>query len=197
MNNIYQVSVTYVHEQDRLLMRINTQAGSEMRLWLTRRLTLAMLPAFKDHAGDQLKRSLSPAGGETPADPAAPLEARRQQLLESFKREAAAYAGDFKTPYKEPAAASPIESAPLLVTEVVISLQGSGQLQLKLSQKLDGASRDIELAMSPQLTQGVLHLLHQGVQLSGWLQAPPRAAPETAEDPMDALAATPPPGYLN
>ena len=35
--NIHQLSVTYLPEQDRILARVNTTAGEEMRLWLTRR----------------------------------------------------------------------------------------------------------------------------------------------------------------
>ena len=35
---IHQMSASYVAEQDRVLLRINTVEGEEMRLWLTRRL---------------------------------------------------------------------------------------------------------------------------------------------------------------
>ena len=196
MMNIHQVSITYVHEQDRLLMRINTLDGHETKLWLTRRLCLAMLPALKGHAGDQLARSIAPAAGENA--PAAPLETHRQRLLESFQKEAAAYAGDFKTPYQMPAAARPAEDPPLLVTEAVITLHRSGQLTLKFAQKLEGTTRDAELSMPPQLSQGLLHLLHQGLQLSGWLVVPPQEAVAPVEDPLSAALATAgKPGYLN
>ena len=42
--NIHQLSVTYLPEEDRILARINTTAGEEMRLWLTRRLMLGLWP---------------------------------------------------------------------------------------------------------------------------------------------------------
>ena len=39
---IHQMSVTYLPEQDRILMRINTTEGEEMRMWLTRRLMVGL-----------------------------------------------------------------------------------------------------------------------------------------------------------
>ena len=41
---IHQMSVTYLPEQDRILMRINTTEGEEMRMWLTRRLMVGLWP---------------------------------------------------------------------------------------------------------------------------------------------------------
>ena len=41
---IHQLSVTYLAEQDRILVRVNTAAAEEMRLWLTRRLMLGLWP---------------------------------------------------------------------------------------------------------------------------------------------------------
>ena len=41
---IHQLSVNYLAEQDRILMRVNTAASEEMRLWLTRRLMLGLWP---------------------------------------------------------------------------------------------------------------------------------------------------------
>ena len=45
--NIHQLSARYNQEQDRILVRINSTEGTEMRLWFTRRLTLALWPAGK------------------------------------------------------------------------------------------------------------------------------------------------------
>ena len=42
--NIHQLSVNYIQEHDRILVRINTTASEELRLWFTRRLTLNLLP---------------------------------------------------------------------------------------------------------------------------------------------------------
>ena len=41
---IHQMSVSYLPEQDRILMRVNTVEGEEMRMWLTRRLMVGLWP---------------------------------------------------------------------------------------------------------------------------------------------------------
>ena len=48
--NIYQVCINYVNEEDRLLARINTREGQELRFWLTRRLSLAVMPLLEQVA---------------------------------------------------------------------------------------------------------------------------------------------------
>ena len=52
--NIHQLSVNYLQEQDRILLRINTSAGEELRLWLTRRLTLNLWPMLTKIVADQV-----------------------------------------------------------------------------------------------------------------------------------------------
>ena len=41
---LHQLSVVYLAEQDRILVRANTSEAAEMRLWLTRRLMLGLWP---------------------------------------------------------------------------------------------------------------------------------------------------------
>ena len=41
---VHQFQVSYVAEQDRLLVRMNSTAGDEQGLWLTRRLMLDLFP---------------------------------------------------------------------------------------------------------------------------------------------------------
>lgn len=54
--NIHQLSIIYVVEEDRLLMRINGKdGGGELRAWLTRRLALALLPVLNHTTVEQMK----------------------------------------------------------------------------------------------------------------------------------------------
>lgn len=179
--NIHQLNVSYVNEQDRLLLRINTHTGQELSLWFTRRLTLSLLPALKALAADQMKRHTAQAS------PATSLHAQRQHALESFQKEAAAYRGDYSTPFQEqtgPGAPARRGAQPLLVSEVKLSLRAAGQLQFQLFEKLHGQTRHVQLVMEPPLTQGLLQLLQQALRKSQWLELPPSAAgPETAEGP--------------
>ncbi len=202
--NIKQVTVAYQSEQDRLLMRFNADHTVEFRVWLTRRFTLALLPVLRKAAGDQLAL-LAPV-----VDAAIPLEDQRQRLLEQFRKEELAYAGDFKTPYVSPpgaaeAGTSDGEKPPLLVTEVKITVLKPGQLQMQLSEKLPGRNSHIDLMMDAQMTQGLLHLLTQALKSSQWLEditpLAPQALPAAGSPDAEESGALPEPAdrpkYLN
>jgi hypothetical protein len=190
--NIHQVSVTYLPEQDRFLARISTREGEEMRLWLTRRLLLPLMPVLTKIAAEQLVRQTDKI------DPAAPPEVQRQRMVENFKKEALAHAGDFKTPYQAKDAALPLGKEPLLVTEIKMSLLASGKLQLNMVEKLPGQARNVQIAINTQLTQGLLRLLNQGLKKSQWLKPPAQAASlEAAVDAAEPGEEAPKPRYLN
>jgi hypothetical protein len=141
--NIHQVNVSYAGEQDRLLLRINSQGGEEFRIWLTRRLTLQLLPVLDKSSQNQ-----------------------------NFQKEAAAYQGDFQTPYKDQPAVLPLGEEPLLVTELNLTPQADGKLHMALLERLAQRKRDMQLVMDASLTQGLLRLLHQALKTSDWLQVP-------------------------
>lgn len=49
MNNaLQQANITYIPEQDRLLLRISTGADAEFRVWLTRRYSALLLKVFTE-----------------------------------------------------------------------------------------------------------------------------------------------------
>lgn len=201
--NIHQVSVSYVQEQDRLLIRINGKDGGEMRAWLTRRLTLALLPVLSQTSSEQISKVA--AAAVSAALPAASADDKRGQLLAAFETEAALRSGDFETPYQPPADAPDEPSLgpdPLLLTEVKVTLLASGQLRLELFEKLPGvlAVRTFQVMMDPQLSNALMQLLHQSVNASQWLQLPAIAAPDPAvssTEPAELAADLPKPKYLN
>jgi hypothetical protein len=194
--NIHQVNVSYVGEQDRVLLRINSVAGEEFRIWLTRRMCLQLLPVLDKSSQSQLQAQLPPP------NPSAPLPQQREQILQNFQKEAAAYGGDYKTPYKDQPAALPLGEEPLLVTELNLTPLKDGKLQMGLLERLPQRKRDMQMTMDLTLTQGLLRLLHQAIASSDWLQAPATlkltsapAAPETgADETADSKAK---PRYLN
>lgn len=195
---IHQLHVSYVNEQDRFLLRINTQDGDEMSAWLTRRLTLDLLPALTTKAAQQLRHH----AGQT--DPAASLEVQRQQMLENFKKEATAYEGDYTTAFQTQASTPQTGSHPLLITQVKITLLTTGQLQLQMFEKLPAQQRDLQVLVSPKLVQGLLHLLNRALKKSGWLEGGAPAASHEADsstdtpfDSPDMLDDADRPKYLN
>ncbi|MDP2816711.1 MAG: hypothetical protein Q8O29_00225 [Polaromonas sp.] len=197
--NIHQVSLSYVHEQDRLLIRINGKEGGELRAWLTRRLALALLPLLSQSTSDQMKKVAAPAA------PAVTLEDQRGQLLTAFQKEAALRTGDFETPYqsRQGQPGDPVLGPePLLLTEVKVTLLNSGQLRLQLFEKMPGraAIRNFHVVMDPQLSNGLLQLLHQSLNASQWLHLPatsPLEAVATTTEPADLGLDLAKPKYLN
>jgi len=177
--NIHQVSVGYVQEQDRLLLRINSKEGGELRAWLTRRLALGLMPVLNKTAGEQIARAAS-AG-----PPATSLEDQRQQMVIAFEKEASLRKGDFETPYQAQANApldGPASPEPLLLTEVKITLMGNGQLRLQMSEKIPGqeSNRNFQVVMDAPLSNGLLQMLYQVLQQSNWLETPAAAVTDAA-----------------
>lgn len=196
MMNIHQLSVTYIQEQDRCLVRINSHDGDELRLWFTRRLTVALMPYLRHTASEQLKLLHAPVS----TVPAASADTERQQMLERFKQEAEAYNGDFKTPFNPQAAQLPLGPEPVLVTEIKLGLAPGGKVDLQLIETLAEQSRNIQLAMNPQLVQGLLQLLSDAVNKSQWMEVPPRVAELSRPSDNESVSQLEPadrPKYLN
>jgi len=201
--NIHQVSVSYVQEQDRLLIRINGKEGGELRAWLTRRLALALMPILSQTTADQIRKvAATTVAAVAPPDN---LDAQRGQLVAAFQAEAALRTGDFETPYESrqgPPGDPVLDAEPLLLTEVKVTLLGTGQLKLQLFEKLPGLDtiRNFQVMMDPQLSNGLLHLLHQSLNSSQWLHLPTLAPVQTVEastEPAELAADLPKPKYLN
>ena len=178
--NIHQVCVTYINEHDRFLVRINTRGQQEVRLWFTRRLTLGLLPLLHQAAQEQVR---SQAKAVNPADP---LTTQRQHLLDNFSQEAASYKGDFETPYQEAAACLPLGPEPLLVTEIKLTPQPNGELQIGILEKIGEQSRHLNMSLDPTLTRGLVSLLDKGMTSSQWLSIETTAALAAVTGPASA-----------
>src|SRR3954471_331756 len=107
---IHQLSVTYLAEQDRILLRVNTDAAEEMRVWLTRRLMLGLWPLLSKLLTRHLLK-LEAAGNSLET---ADEDLRR--MLADFRKEEFLRHADFDTPYRE-TAGLPLGEEPLLVTD--------------------------------------------------------------------------------
>ena len=185
--HIHQLNVSHHERQDRLLLRLNTAAGEEYRFWLTRRLTLRLLPTLEQ----TLARLESHQPHMVATDPAS------QQILTELKRDAFLKEADFKTPYAEQAQKWPLGQEPMLVTDVQIQLQGAGVL-LTLEDK-GGTERkaltqvkSCQLNLHLTLVHGLIHLIRQAMTQAEWLTAWLSAAmPDEPAQP----AAPPETGY--
>lgn len=197
--NIHQLSVTYNGEHDRILVRVNTTAGEELRLWLTRRLTLNLWPLLGKVVAEHVARQ---EAVKSPAvAPVASADDQTKRLLADFKKEETLQKADFKTPFKAEPAAFPLGAEPLLVTELNITPLPTGQLQFGFVEKLPGVQnpRAFQMALEQQMTHGFVHLLDQALASAEWHKVPAIAtsAPATADADEAAAPAADKPRYLN
>jgi hypothetical protein len=164
---IHQLSVTYLAEQDRILMRVNTAASEEMRLWLTRRLMLGLWPLLSKLLTKHLLK-LEAAG--TSLDTA---DEGLKKMLADFRKDEFLKDADFDTPYKDNQAELPLGEEPLLVTDVDASPLPNGRLRLSFNERppTEAKPRAFQMEMEPKLMQGLMHLLEQALARSQWREA--------------------------
>ena len=190
---IHQLSVTYLAEQDRILVRINTASAEEMRLWLTRRLLLGLWPLLSRLMTRHLLK-LEAAG--TSLDTA---DEDLKKMLADFRKEEFLRDADFDTPYQENQSALPLGDEPLLVTDVDAAPLPNGRLRLSFNERPPGTDkpRSFQMEMEPKLMQGLMHLLDQALARSQWREA--FGAPQAVEEAMaeDDHTAPRKPRYLN
>jgi hypothetical protein len=176
-----QLQIAYDAAQDRLLIRVATTGGQEMRAWLTRRLVRGLWPIWQ--------RAVAHARGF--ALPVTASTVARQAMV-SMEREQAVAGSDFSTPFGQPAQQDaamhasakhpqvpaspysphyragsdsfPLGETPLLVTEVSLTPLQDGSLQTHWK---DGA-RTLGILMNAQLMHAATKLIVDAVQTAQW-----------------------------
>jgi hypothetical protein len=161
---IHQLSVAYLAHQDRILMRVNTAAAHEVRLWLTRRLMLVLWPQLSKLFSRHLLR-LEAAGTSLET-----ADEDLKKMLADFRKEEFLKNADFHTPYQENQEQRPLGEEPLLVTDVDAAPLPNGRLRLSFNERATGLeqARNFQMDMEPKLMQGLLHLLEQALTLTQW-----------------------------
>ena len=174
---IHQLSVTYLAEQDRILVRVNTEAAEEMRLWLTRRLMLGLWPLLSKLLTKHLLK-LEAAGTSLET-----ADEGLKKMLADFRKEEFLKDADFDTPYKDNQAQLPLGDEPLLITDVDAAPLPNGRLRLSFNERLPGVAkpRSFQMEMEPKLMQGLMHLLEQALGRAQWRE-PFAAGPVAVED---------------
>ena len=190
--NIHQMSASYLAEQDRILVRINTSASKEMRLWLTRRLMVGLWPLLSRLLTQHLLKLEAAGRTLDSADPGL------RKMLADFRKEEFLKDADFETPYQESPPVLALGQEPLLVTDVDASPMPDGRLRLTFNEhrkEAEGQPRSFHLEMQPKLMQGLVHLLEQALARAQWGEPLAAAADDGA--PLDENQPARRPRYLN
>jgi hypothetical protein len=187
-----QLSARYHPTQDRILLRMNTADGDELRLWLTRRLCLNLWPKLKTIVADRI--ALEEGARDPSRAAAATADGQTRQMLADFHRQKTLEKADFKTPFRSDPRQLPLGSEPLLVSEVGFTPLGDGRLQIAFKEKLPGQPkpRSFRVSLQGDNLQGLLHLIDKALDASGWFASTATAHPESGAAPTDAR-----PRYLN
>ena len=200
--DIRQISIRYRQDHDRILVDINTGAGEEVKVWLTRRMALRLWPLLNRVVIDHFA---IPQDVKTDGyvDLAA-MDTRTKTLLAAFKRDEAIQKSDFSTPYRTGANQHPLGHSPLLVTEVSLTPHGNGQLQLNFQEQLDApaSNRGFQMDLSSELVFAVIKLLGHALGDAHWGIHPQPAQHAAVEEDdaaqeLDLMPDATLPTYLN
>ncbi len=152
--NIRQLQISYIAEQDRLLTRINTQDGAEVRLWLTRRLVRRLWPGLiKASEAVALEGRAACRVGEA------------RGMMTDMAREAALSQADFSTPFESQPASLPLGQEPLLVTRVDLSPQPGAMVKAIFRQD---EQRGLQVSMTEALLHAFCRLVQSETQKAEW-----------------------------
>ncbi len=139
---IRQLQIAHDAVQDRLVLRVSTQADEEFRVWLTRRVLRELWPHLARLLGPANDRAALP--GEIAAWPA---PSGLTPVLP-----------DDKVSY-------PLGATPLLISEIQCDSLADGSFQLTFR---EGRERSFELGLTPDLLQAFCAMLRTAAEQAHW-----------------------------
>lgn len=138
---IRQLQVACDQVQDRLVLRVSSQADEEYRIWLTRRFLRELWPHLVELIGKK----------------ATPIPI----VDESARGEA----GNFEQPFSEENATYPLGSTPLLTSEVKFDSLSDGSFNLTFR---EGRERSFKLALNVDMLHTLCAMLRAGAEHAKW-----------------------------
>lgn len=154
---LHQLKVEFDAEQDRLLMRILIDGGSEVSVWLTRRCVKRLWEALLKMAEWKPEIQLQ-----------ATEEARKAVL--HFEHEKALQEVKFSRPCEDEAVSTvprtrPLGPEPLLITRIQARRTPEGRTQLAL---LPNEGQGAHLSLNDNLLHGLMRLVQSAVAKAEW-----------------------------
>lgn len=155
MSNKLQFRVSYSEVEDRILLSGSFVDGSELSLWLTRRLTFGLTDLAKSFL-TQTSKTENPELRERMAD---------------FERDAATRVADRNTPYEGGKPHEALGETPMLVNRLTIKPEGDARVVLQFG-IIDG--RMISFPIPRQTFLAIWDMMEELIRTrTGWLEAPP------------------------
>ncbi|MDE2439684.1 MAG: hypothetical protein KGP14_01575 [Betaproteobacteria bacterium] len=149
---VRQLQIAHDALQDRLVLRVATQADEEFRVWLTRRFLRELWP--------HLARSLAQASSSMPLVADAEAMPAPPSFEQAFQDDKATY---------------PLGSTPLLTSEIKVDTLSDGGYHLTFR---EGRERSFELGLTPDLLQAFCAMLRAAAEQAQWSLALDYAAQE-------------------
>jgi len=138
---IRQLQIANDHLQDRLILRVATQADEEYRIWFTRRFLRELWPHLATLVGNQ-PAPVPVIGAMPPAE-----------------------AASFEQPFADENATYPLGSTPLLTNEVKCDTLSDGTFNLTFR---EGRERSFQLGLTVDLLQTLCAMLRVGAEHAQW-----------------------------
>ena len=153
MSRLHQFSIDFVAEEDRLLLKVSTTDGQEVRAWLTRRYvrTIWQLIAKLLERHPEVQRQSDPA---------------TRQAVVGYQHDKAVEAVDFSQPYQaaEAVTVRPAGDDPILPITLTIKTKGNMHtLTLSLE-----AGKEVALGLDSDHLHSFAHLLVAAVKRADW-----------------------------
>ncbi|MCZ6525247.1 MAG: hypothetical protein O6928_01615 [Gammaproteobacteria bacterium] len=143
-DKLYQMNISYVPKEDRLLLKISTKNSNEYRLWLTRRFSGLLI--------NVLNKEITNRGGSSSI-------ASSKITTRMFKD------GAFEKSYEGGNVTFPLGESGILAYKINAGNNKDGDLQLELSPE---QGQGLTVNLNKSLLYMFHNLLAQGVEQSGW-----------------------------
>jgi hypothetical protein len=184
MSQLHQMQMSYVGEEDRVLWRINTTDGVEVRFWVTRRYLALLWRVLSDikAQADQSRRQGRMAPPATPAPGGEPPGGSVTGSQPSGYGPSLIPEPDFTTAYEE-AGKLPLGENPVLLVHV--GVRAGLQQQVLLCVQPEGKA-GIEIALNERILTALCALILHTEAKVGWnLNLPGASGPGIAMPPIN------------
>lgn len=151
-NQLRQVNASYVPEQDRLLLKINTASQMEFRFWITRRYLALLWPVLRQIAGGFGKSALA-------------LDSATRAEVANLAHQEVQKNMDISTQYQD-GNHFPLGEEPVLLVKIATRKpDASGNRKLSL---LPDQGRGIDLNLDESLTHSLMRVLQEPAAKADW-----------------------------